>query len=100
MIGVIAGTITAMVILAKRVAHPAEVSGVVDPDNKQAVHVVTGELFFASSNDPVHRFDYRGDPDAVVETGYAALGKKVTIVGLNEPSAKVHGNLGGELTSH
>ncbi|SCK30595.1 hypothetical protein H180DRAFT_02397 [Streptomyces sp. WMMB 322] len=38
----------------------------VDPDGTQAVHAVTGELFFASSNDLDHQFDYKGDPDEVV----------------------------------
>ncbi|WP_436772421.1 SulP family inorganic anion transporter [Yinghuangia sp. YIM S09857] len=119
-IGVVVGSLTAMVIFARRVAHLAEVTGVVDPDGKQAVYAVTGELFFASSNDLVYRFDYKNDPDDVVidlsdahiwdassvaaldavETKYAVYGKKVTIIGLNEPSAKFHGNLSGELTSH
>ncbi|MEU8135829.1 SulP family inorganic anion transporter [Streptodolium elevatio] len=117
-IGVVVGSVTAMVIFAKRVAHQADVTAVVDPDGKQAVYAVTGELFFASSNDLVHRFDYANDPDHVVidltdahiwdassvaaldavEAKYAARGKKVTITGLNEPSAKFHGNLSGELT--
>lgn len=119
-IGVVVGSITAMVIFAKRVAHLAEVTPTLDPDGKRVVYTVTGELFFASSNDLVYRFDYRGDPDEVVvdlgaahiwdassvaaldavETKYAALGKRVTITGLNEPSAKFHENLTGELTSH
>ncbi|MGW0664326.1 SulP family inorganic anion transporter [Streptodolium elevatio] len=117
-IGVVVGSVTAMVIFAKRVAHQADVTAVVDPDGKQAVYAVTGELFFASSNDLVHRFDYANDPEHVVidltdahiwdassvaaldavEAKYAARGKKVTITGLNEPSAKFHGNLSGELT--
>ncbi|MBN3931718.1 SulP family inorganic anion transporter [Streptomyces verrucosisporus] len=116
-IGVVVGVITAMVIFARRVAHLAEVSGVVDPDGKQAVYAVTGELFFASSNDLVYQFDYAGDPDDVVidlsdahiwdassvaaldaiETKYAARGKKVTIVGLNKASAAIHGKLAGQL---
>ncbi|MCH0572868.1 SulP family inorganic anion transporter [Streptomyces sp. MUM 136J] len=114
-IGVVVGSVTAMVIFAKRVAHLAEVSGVVDPDGNQVVYAVTGELFFASSNDLVHRFAYREDPDDVVidlsgahiwdassvaaldaiETRYAQRGKKVTIVGLNEPSAEMHEKLAG-----
>ncbi|MFH0241848.1 SulP family inorganic anion transporter [Streptomyces sp. HK10] len=116
-IGVVVGVITAMVIFARRVAHLAEVSGVVDPDGRQAVYAVTGELFFASSNDLVYQFDYAGDPDDVVidlsdahiwdassvaaldaiETKYAARGKKVTIVGLNKASAEMHGKLAGQL---
>ncbi|MEU3732048.1 SulP family inorganic anion transporter [Streptomyces sp. NPDC033538] len=117
-IGVVVGTVAAMIIFARRVAHLANVSGVVDPDGKQVVYSVTGELFFASSNDLVHQFDYKGDPDDVVidlsgthiwdassvaaldaiETKYAQRGKKVTIVGLNEPSADMHQRLAGQLT--
>ncbi|MCI0383765.1 SulP family inorganic anion transporter [Streptomyces sp. CNQ085] len=116
-IGVVVGVITAMVIFARRVAHLAEVSAVVDPDGRQAVYAVTGELFFASSNDLVYQFDYAGDPDDVVidlsdahiwdassvaaldaiETKYAARGKKVTIVGLNKASAAIHDRLAGQL---
>ncbi|MEU7568656.1 SulP family inorganic anion transporter [Streptomyces fradiae] len=119
-IGVIVGSITAMIVFAKRVAHMAEVTGVVDPDGKQVVYAVTGELFFASSNDLVYQFDYKDDPDDVVidlsdahiwdassvaaldaiETKYAQRGKKVTIVGLNKPSADMHGRLAGQLTGH
>ncbi|WP_327189955.1 SulP family inorganic anion transporter [Streptomyces xinghaiensis] len=118
-IGVIVGCVTAMVIFAKRVAHLAEVSGVVDPDGNQVVYAVTGELFFASSNDLVYQFDYKDDPDDVVidltdahiwdassvaaldaiETKYAQRGKKVTIVGLNKPSAEMHTKLAGQLTA-
>ncbi|MFF8902339.1 SulP family inorganic anion transporter [Streptomyces lydicus] len=117
-IGVVAGTITAMVIFARRVARLANVTAVTDPDGGQVVYSVTGELFFASSNDLVTRFDYAKDPDKVVidlstahiwdassvavldaiETKYAQRGKTVEIVGLNEPSARLHGTLTGELT--
>jgi SulP family sulfate permease len=118
-IGVVLGSITAMVIFAKRVAHLAEVTGVVDPDGNQVVYAVTGELFFASSNDLVYQFDYKDDPEDVVidlsgahiwdassvaaldaiETKYAQRGKKVTIIGLNKPSADMHGKLAGQLTA-
>ncbi|GGL40679.1 hypothetical protein [Planomonospora parontospora] len=33
-----------------------------------------------------------------VQTRYAARGKKVTVIDLNEPSARLHGNLGGQLS--
>ncbi|MEN3582683.1 SulP family inorganic anion transporter [Streptomyces sp. ZYX-F-203] len=119
-IGVVAGCLTAMVVFAKRVAHVVNVSGVLDPDGGQIVYAVTGELFFASSNDLVYQFDYQGDPDDVVidlsrahiwdassvaaldavENKYAQRGKKVTIVGLNEPSADMHGRLAGQLSGH
>ncbi|MEH0550870.1 SulP family inorganic anion transporter [Streptomyces sp. B21-101] len=119
-IGVVVGSITAMVIFAKRVAHLANVTAVTDPDGSTVVYSVTGELFFASSNDLVGQFDYTGDPDKVVidlsaahiwdassvaaldaiETKYAQRGKTVEIIGLNNPSADLHGKLTGELTSH
>ncbi|MFW6692830.1 SulP family inorganic anion transporter [Streptomyces sp. MAR4 CNX-425] len=119
-IGVVVGSLAAMVVFARRVAHLAEVSGVVDPDGGHVVYAVTGELFFASSNDLVYQFDYAGDPDDVVidltdahiwdassvaaldaiENKYARRGKTVTIVGLNKPSAAIHDRLAGELTGH
>ncbi|WP_405679228.1 SulP family inorganic anion transporter [Streptomyces sp. NBC_00868] len=117
-VGVIAGSVTAMVIFAKRVAHLADVTSVTDPDGSHVVYSVTGELFFASSNDLVTRFDYAGDPDKVVidlssahiwdastvaaldaiETKYAQRGKTVEITGLNEHSARIHRTLSGELS--
>ncbi|MGW5861730.1 SulP family inorganic anion transporter [Streptomyces sp. NPDC055239] len=119
-IGVVVGSITAMVIFAKRVAHLTEVTAVTDPDDSTVVYSVTGELFFASSNDLVGQFNYAGDPEKVVidlsaahvwdassvatldaiETKYAQRGKTVQIIGLNAPSADLHGKLTGELTSH
>lgn len=117
-IGVVVGSITAMVIFAKRVAHLADVTSVTDPDGTQVVYSVTGELFFAASNDLVGRFNYATDPDKVVidlsaahiwdassvaaldaiETKYAQRGKTVEIISLNEPSARLHKTLSGELT--
>lgn len=117
-IGVVVGSVTAMVVFAKRVAHLADVTAVTDPDGTTVVYRVTGELFFASSNDLVGRFDYATDPDRVVidlsaahiwdassvaaldaiETRYAQRGKTVEITGLNQPSAHIHGKLSGELT--
>ncbi|WP_374225085.1 SulP family inorganic anion transporter [Streptomyces sp. ISL-98] len=116
-IGVVVGSITAMVIFAKRVAHLVEVSPVTDPDGRRTVYTVTGELFFASSNDLVTRFNYKDDPENVVmdlsaahiwdassvaaldaiTTKYEGRGKTVEIVGLNRDSAERHGSLSGEL---
>jgi sulfate permease, SulP family len=115
-IGVVAGSITAMVIFARRVARLVDVT--VAGDGSRVVYTVTGELFFASSNDLVSRFDYAGDPDSVVidltdahiwdastvaaldavTAKYADRGKSVEITGLNAPSATMHGRLSGELT--
>ncbi|MDT0550467.1 STAS domain-containing protein, partial [Streptomyces lonegramiae] len=119
-IGVVVGSVTAMVIFAKRVAHLARVHSVLDPDGTTVVYRVTGELFFASSNDLVGQFNYAGDPDKIVidlseahvwdassvaaldaiETKYAQRGKTVEITGLNDLSADLHGKLTGELSSH
>jgi SulP family sulfate permease len=118
-IGVVVGSVTAMVVFAKRVARLAEVTAVTDPDGTAVVYRVTGELFFASSNDLVGQFAYATDPGKVVidlsaahiwdassvavldaiETKYAQRGKTVEITGLNEPSARLHGTLSGELTA-
>ncbi|WSC90746.1 SulP family inorganic anion transporter [Streptosporangium sp. NBC_01756] len=117
-IGVVLGSLTAMVIFARRVAHLVNVTAVTDPEGGHVVYAVTGELFFASSNDLVSRFDYATDPDRViidlagahiwdassvaaldaVTTKYGARGKTVEIIGLNAHSAKMHDTLSGELT--
>ncbi|WP_345619867.1 SulP family inorganic anion transporter [Streptomyces ziwulingensis] len=114
-IGVVVGSVTAMVVFARRVAHFAEVSAVTAPDGGSVVYRVTGELFFASANDIVGRFDYAGDPGTVVidlsgthvwdassvaaldaiETKYARRGKTVEIRGLNEASTRLRDRLGG-----
>ncbi|MFF4150295.1 SulP family inorganic anion transporter [Streptomyces sp. NPDC001651] len=118
-IGVVVGSVSAMVVFARRVARVADVTAVVDPDGGTVVYQVTGELFFASSNDLVGRFDYAGDPEKViidlsaahvwdassvaaldaVTTKYASRGKTVEITGLNGPSAYLHDRLSGELVA-
>ncbi|MFJ3326998.1 SulP family inorganic anion transporter [Streptomyces griseus] len=118
-VGVVVGSVTAMIVFAKRVAHLAEVTAVTDPDRTTVVYRVTGELFFASSNDLVGQFDYANDPDRVVidlssahiwdassvaaldaiEAKYAQRGKTVEITGLNDPSAHLHDRLSGELAA-
>jgi SulP family sulfate permease len=117
-IGVVVGSVVAMVIFARRVARVVEVTAVTDPDGTQIVYAVAGELFFASSNDLVSRFDYDCAPDTVVVdlTGariwdastvaaldavtakYESRGKSVEIAGLDERSATMHQRLSGELS--
>jgi SulP family sulfate permease len=116
-IGVIVGVIAAMVIFARRVAHFATVERTLADDGTTAHYTVSGELFFASSNDLTTQFDYAGDPDSVVidlsgshvwdastvaaldaiTTKYAAHGKRAVIEGMNEASARMHGRLAGNL---
>ena len=119
--GVVVGVVTAMVLFARRVAHLTDVTKVSEADNDglvdTRVYLVTGELFFASSNDLVYQFDYIGDPKNIVidmsdshiwdastvatldaiTTKYAAKGKTVDIVGLNKPSIERHDRLSGNL---
>jgi SulP family sulfate permease len=122
-IGVGVGVLVAMTLFARRVAHLTETHrDLVDnrDGTTSAVYRVTGELFFASSNDLYTQFDYAGDPEHVVidlsqshvwdastvasldaiTTKYARKGKTVEIVGLNPSSAERHERLSGSLPSH
>jgi SulP family sulfate permease len=123
-IGVILGVVTAMIMFARRVAHMTTIEKVaeLDTDHDGAVDTrtyrVTGELFWASSNDLVYQFDYSGDPEHVVldltdadiwdastvatldavQQKYAAKGKTLSVIGLDGASQerleKLSGNLG------
>ncbi len=116
--GVIVGSLTAMVLFARRVAHLVTVEKEAEPaDPDTAVYRVRGELFFASSNDLVYQFDYLDDPHRVVidmsashiwdastvaaldavTTKYQRKGKTVEIIGLNQDSADRHDRLSGRL---
>ncbi|MEO7754868.1 MAG: SulP family inorganic anion transporter [Terracoccus sp.] len=121
-IGVVVGVLVAMVLFARRVAHLVGVERQVveEAAGTTAVYTVTGELFFASSNDLYSQFDYLDDPDLVVvdltgshvwdastvaaldavETKYASKGKTVEIRGLNVASGHMHERLTGQLSSH
>ncbi len=122
-IGVVVGVLVAMTLFARRVAHLAETSRelVEDTDGSvRAVYTVTGELFFASSNDLYAQFEYADDPDDVlidlsrshvwdastvaaldgITTKYARKGKQVRIEGLNTASASMHDRLSGQLAAH
>ena len=120
-IGVVIGVLVAMTLFARRVAHLTETHRSLVEDehgNATAVYRVTGELFFASSNDLYTQFDYAGDPERVVidlsgshvwdastvasldaiTMKYERKGKVVEVIGLNTDSAARHGRLSGELT--
>ncbi len=122
-IGVGVGVLVAMTLFARRVAHLTETHREL-VDNRDgtssAVYRVTGELFFASSNDLYTQFEYADDPDHVVidlsashvwdastvasldaiTTKYARKGKTVEIIGLNPASAERHERLSGSLPAH
>ena len=115
--GVGVGVLVAMVLFARRVAHLVEVTSVLDPDGTTKVYRVSGQLFFASSNDLVFGFDYAEDPAQVIidlsaahvwdastvaaldaiTTKYEARGTTVTITGMNGPSQARHDALAGHL---
>ncbi|MGB3170345.1 MAG: SulP family inorganic anion transporter, partial [Rhodococcus sp. (in: high G+C Gram-positive bacteria)] len=121
--GVVVGVVTAMVLFARRVAHLTDVTKVSEADTDNdglvdtRVYLVTGELFFASSNDLVYQFDYIDDPKNVIidlsgahiwdastvatldaiTTKYASKGKHAEIIGLDAASAERHVRLSGKL---
>ena len=118
-IGVVLGVLTAMVLFARRVARFATVTRTVDADAAEPIahYRVTGELFFASSNDLTTQFEYAADPDRVVidlsgahiwdastvaaldaiTTKYERRGKTVTLEGMTDRTAAFHRRLTGEL---
>jgi sulfate permease, SulP family len=121
--GVVVGVLVAMTLFARRVAHLANVDRELVEDTHGQAHArytVTGELFFASSNDLYAQFEYAEDPERVVidlsdshvwdastvaaldsiTTKYESKGKSVEIHGLNEASAHMHERLTGRLASH
>ncbi|MEO5834040.1 MAG: SulP family inorganic anion transporter [Nakamurella sp.] len=118
--GVIVGVVVALMLFARRVAHLVSLTSHVSPDGGIRTYVVTGELFFASSNDLYDQFDFNETaPHVVVDLSGAHLwdastvatldavtdafedrGKSVEIIGLDEHSAARHGRLSGHLTGH
>ncbi|MSY83631.1 MAG: STAS domain-containing protein [Actinobacteria bacterium] len=122
-IGVAVGVLVAMTLFARRVAHLATTHRELVEDADGEVHArytVTGELFFASSNDLYTQFEYAEDPERVVidlsashvwdastvasldaiVTKYERKGKRVEIHGLNEHSTHMHDRLSGQLSTH
>jgi SulP family sulfate permease len=119
-IGVVVGVLVAMTLFARRVAHLTRTQRELTVDDEgrpTAVYTVTGELFFASSNDLYTQFDYAADPERVVidldrahvwdassvasldaiTTKYERRGATVRIVGLDGASADRHERLTGHL---
>jgi SulP family sulfate permease len=114
--GVAAGVVLATIFFARRVAHLVEVTSVLDPDGDERVYALTGELFFASTNELVHSFTYEDTVarvvidltdahvwdssavatlDAVVDR-FERRGITVILVGLNEASRALHTRLTGQ----
>jgi SulP family sulfate permease len=118
-IGVILGTIVAMIAFSRRAAGLVDVRRIVDPDGTSVLYTVHGELFFASDQDLVSAFRVGEDPAEVIidlsaahvwdssavaaldalENRYARHGAHVQITGLNEPSHELHSALSGQVAS-
>lgn len=115
--GVLAGVLVAMIVFARRAAVLASMESVLDRTGTVRSYVVTGELFFASTNELVHQFDLQDgvrqvvidlteanvwDSSAVatldaVVARFAARGIEARIVGLTTHSAELHERLSGQL---
>jgi SulP family sulfate permease len=119
-VGVSLGVLTAVVAFVRRVAHFTSVEPTSMRGGSEAgtrTYRVHGELFFASSNDLVHQFDYVNDPDDVVidmsravvwdassvaaldavRHKYTSRGKSVRLTGLDNASLERLGKLSGLL---
>jgi SulP family sulfate permease len=117
-IGVGVGVLVACVLFARRVAHLVEVTASTDDEGRR-VYAVHGAMFFASSNDLVHQFDYAGDPARVlidlsdaqiwdastvaaldaVAYRYRTRGKTAAVVGLDPQSLTRYERHTGQLTA-
>ncbi|GGH65297.1 SulP family inorganic anion transporter [Rothia aerolata] len=124
-LGVGTGILLAMALFARRVARFVTVArtvslsedGASSDSPAVATYRVSGQLFFASSNDLYTLFDYQEDPEQViidmsdshvwdastvsaldsVVTKYHRLGKTARVIGLDEVSGELHGRLTGRL---
>ncbi len=119
--GVGAGVVLSTVFFARHVSGVVKVTSVVDPDGVERLYAVTGELFFASTNDLVHAFDYDAvkvhmveidlsgarvwDTSAVaaldaVVAKFADRGIEAHLVGLNRHAENLHGKTTGNVSAH
>ena len=116
--GVAAGVLLSAVFFVRHVSHLVNVTSVVDPDNHERLYAVTGQLFFASTNDLVHSFDYDSvhvprveidltdarvwDTSAIVALDavvakFAERGIDAALIGLNRHAADLHGRTSGKV---
>jgi SulP family sulfate permease len=119
--GVVVGVVLSAVFFARHVSSVVKVTSVVDPDNVERLYAVSGELFFASTNDLVHAFDYDAvkvrrveidltgarvwDTSAVaaldaVVAKFADRGIDAELIGLNRHAERLHARTSGTLSGH
>ena len=118
--GVAAGVLMSAVFFVRKVSHVVSVTSVLDPDNHERLYAVSGQLFFASTNDLVHAFDYDAvkvkrveidctdariwDTSAVVALDavvakFADRGIDAHLVGLNRHAADLHDRTSGKVSA-
>ena len=119
--GVGAGILLSAIFFVRHVSHVVRVTSVVDPENHERLYDVRGELFFASTNDLVHSFDYDAvkmerveidlsyariwDTSAVaaldaVVAKFAERGIEAHLIGLNRHAERLHSNATGKVSTH
>ena len=111
-LGVLVGVILSALFFARKISMLSEVTVDDRPDGART-YIVRGQLFFVSTHDFLHRFDFAHpagrveidlthahfwDGSAVgaldrVMLKYRRQGTKVSLVGLNDPSATLIGRL-------
>jgi len=119
--GVGAGVLLSAVFFVRHVSHVVRVTSVVDPDNTARLYTVTGELFFASTNELVHAFDYDAvqvsrveidlstariwDTSAVaaldaVVAKFAERDIEAVLIGMNRHAERLHESATGKVSGH
>jgi len=109
--GVAAGVLLSAIFFVRKVSHVVSVTSVLDPDNHERLYAVSGQLFFASTNDLIHSFDYDAvkvkrveidcseariwDTSAIVALNavvakFAERGIEAHLVGMNRHAADLH----------
>lgn len=119
--GVGAGVVLSAVFFARHVSSVVKVTSVTDPENTERLYAVTGELFFASTNDLVTLFDYDSvqvprveidlsnariwDTSAVaaldaVVAKFAQRDIEAELVGMNRHADALHKKTSGNVSAH
>ena len=117
--GVGVGVLLSTVFFVRHFTHLVKVTSVVDLDNAERLYAVSGELFFASTNDLVHSFDYDAvkmsrveidlteariwDTSAVVALDavvakFAQRGISAHLIGLNRHAEHLHSRATGKVS--
>lgn len=117
--GVGVGVLLSTVFFVRHFSHLVKVTSIVDLDNAERLYAVSGELFFASTNDLVHSFDYDAvkmsrveidlteariwDTSAVVALDavvakFAQRGISAHLIGLNRHAEHLHSRATGKVS--